>query len=395
MARRIIIVSSIVDSTIRETQRDANIKIFLSLEDLGNYVSRSPLRADTLFFTKDVIPNTTTSLSYLLSLLENPFLKVDNITYITSIGSEEIPTVDFIVKDKNLTNWEVVQIPISRENISGIIDGTLREDKVGTKKRVVFRQPRETYIREQMHRKESLKDSYEDDETYLSDIPDESMPIITPEEIEEDAKVLHIVGKDSHERTAFTLLCAQYLSLSGKVLILEKDVDYHLLTEMVTKLDIRCFKVEVSDFMKDPVKVVDDIRHAKEKLIVVTSIKRVQYNYNYVFSVLYNNLSDKIRVFVKESTYEEVPSTDRFILVFPNTIPSVLETCESIDPAVIDNCKFLSVNMYYSPNIRVNDKNVLSSVVSDILGKDLEVDILNITTLNLNEGDYDMRGVLS
>ena len=60
MAKSIIVVSSYVDSTIREYQTDVTFHLFKTLDELDSYVETSPLRAQEIFLTKEVFPNVNT-----------------------------------------------------------------------------------------------------------------------------------------------------------------------------------------------------------------------------------------------------------------------------------------------------------------------------------------------
>ena len=89
--KSIIVISELVDSTIREYQPDVEFLIFRSIEELSEYIQTTPIRADCLYFTRDTIPDSAlnTNLTFLMSMLDNPFLGVNNIYYLTEDGSPE------------------------------------------------------------------------------------------------------------------------------------------------------------------------------------------------------------------------------------------------------------------------------------------------------------------
>ena len=78
MTKAIITISNYVVS-VQETQKDTKFFMFKSLEELDEYIQHAPIRANTLFFSKDAIPLANTSLNYLVSLLEKVFLRVDSV----------------------------------------------------------------------------------------------------------------------------------------------------------------------------------------------------------------------------------------------------------------------------------------------------------------------------
>ena len=69
MTKAIITISNYVDVSVQETQKDTKFFMFKSLEELDEYIQHAPIRANTLFFSKDAIPLANTSLNYLVSLL--------------------------------------------------------------------------------------------------------------------------------------------------------------------------------------------------------------------------------------------------------------------------------------------------------------------------------------
>lgn len=79
MAKYMVVVSSYIDATIKEQQKDITFYLFKTLEELDEYIQKTPIRADTLFFSRDAIPLANTSLNYLVAILERVFFKVDPI----------------------------------------------------------------------------------------------------------------------------------------------------------------------------------------------------------------------------------------------------------------------------------------------------------------------------
>ena len=128
MAKSVVVVSGYVDTTLREQQKDVNFYIFKTLEELDKFVERTPIRAETLYFSRDTIPLVNTSLNYLVSILEKVFFRVDDVVYITEQGSEEIDSIKFLVQSKSYDNWEIIQGALTREYITGVINGSARSD---------------------------------------------------------------------------------------------------------------------------------------------------------------------------------------------------------------------------------------------------------------------------
>lgn len=397
MAKTIVIVSSLVDSTIREYQADVTFHLFKTLDELDAYVETSPLRASELFLTKEVLPNVNTSLNYFIQMLENPFLKVDKITYITEVDSPEIASVNYIIEQKKYNNWEIVEGHLTREYVAGIINGNLRNEVLNPKRKAVYRMPRETYLKERLKNRDYLEEEYLDDEKQLRGIPDITQVSDTVTDSSRICEIHNVVGNDCDERTAFAFLLAQYMSFSGKTLILERDVRYHRLTEFVTKSGVEgIMLVEVSELLENPVKVIERIRASSSKLIVVGSIEYVEYTYSFILSILYNNLLRDIRYLVQEMDYAEAPTTEHYICAFPATIIGILSMCDGIDPATLNNAQFVGIDMNQLPTLLIGNSQAVKLIMEDVLERpNLPVQLIRIQSLKIGgDSKYDLRSII-
>lgn len=397
MAKSIIVVSSYVDSTIREYQTDVTFHLFKTLDELDSYVETSPLRAQEIFLTKEVFPNVNTSLNYFTQMLENPFLRIDKVTYITEVDSPEIASINYIIDQKKYKNWEIVEGHLTREYVSGIINGTLRNEMINPKRRAVYRVPKDTYLKERLKNKESLEEEYQDDEKQLSDIPNVEFPEFAMSEQKNICEIYKIVGDANDERTVFAFLTAQYLSFAGKVLILESDPDYHRLTEFVTKAQLpSVLLVEVADLLQNPVQTLTRIRQSSSKLIVVGAIQKVPFNYNFILSILYNNLLSDVRYIVQEMGFNEAPTTEPYVAVFPSTMIGILQLAENIDVTTIKNVNFVGMDLNTLPALLVNNSTTVATILKDVLElQDIEIQLIAVNSLKIGgDSTYDLRSII-
>jgi hypothetical protein len=390
----VIVISSYCDSTIREGQLNTDFLLFKTIEDLDGYIEATPVRAVSLFFTREVIPHTNTSLNYLASLLQKPFLKVDTVVYITEKDSQEIDAVKYLIEDKEFTNWEIVEGFLTREYINGIITGSLRNEHFDAKRKAVYRVPRKEYVDDRLSSLSSLEEHYTDDEEYLKDVPPVSLQKLEYGEHAVPCEILHIVGCDCEERTAFVFLAAQYLALSERVLIVEKDVEYHRLGEFATKSGASILRVDIAELLAEPEQTVSMIRNTKERLVCAAPLARVRYSYQFISSLLYSNLYTDVRFFVEEDDFSEAPLTEPIMVVVPTTVIGVLKTCESLDGSYLRNCKFVGVNFGHLNETRVPNSNALDILLSDVLEQRITgTQIVSISSLKIG-GTYDLRSVI-
>ena len=398
MSRSIIVVSALVDATIRDGQPDTTFILKRTLTELAEQVEQTPIRANALYFTQETIPHVNTSLNFLIQLLENPFLKVDKVCYITENGAREIDSVKYIIDEKGYDNWEIIEGALTREYVVGTITGALRTDSFNRKRKALYRVPRNAYVQDRIKDKKALDEPYEDDESYLKDVPPVEVPESTVFESEETARIIHVAGLYGDERTALAFLIAQYLAQEGKTVIVEKDTEWHLLTEFVTKSGVECCQLEVSEFISDPQKVLDRIKTGKETLYVLTSIDRLQYSYSFIVNCVYANLASHIRYLVREDDFNETPPTTTSIIAVPASVIGILQSCEKLEYLQLKYMRFVGVNLQQLPETRILNSKTLNTILSDLLEADVHNStILNIRSLRIggDENFYDLRSIIA
>lgn len=396
MSRTIVVISELIDATIREGQPDTTFIIKHSMAELAEHIETTPIRADYLYFTQDVIPHTNTSLNFLTQMLENPFLKVDKVCYVTEKGAREIESVRYIVAEKKYDNWEIIEGALTREYVTGVITGTLRTDSFNRKRKALYRVPRAAYVQDRIKNSQALEEPYEDDERFLKDVPPVEVPESTIFDSEDVARIVHVAGNYGQERTALAFLLAQYLSQEEKTLIVEKDVEYHMLTEFVTKSGAKCLQMELSEMLEDMQAAVKRIISGTENLVVVTCVDRIQFSYNFICNVLYANLSNHLGFMVREDDMNEVPPTQSCIVAVPSNIIGCLQVAEQVDTHFVSFMKFVGVNLQQLPETQILNSKTIDTVMSDVLEAEIKgSSVVNIFSLKIGGDDtYDLRSIV-
>ena len=396
--KSIVVLSGLVDSTLKEYQKDISFYIFKTLEELDEYVTHTPIRAETLFFTRDAIPQVNTSLNYLVNILDRVFFKVDNVIYITEPDSPELKSIDFLIKDIGVSNWEVITGALTREYVTNVINGSARDDFTNTKRKAVYRVPKDAYVRERSKQSELMEsEKYPDDDEILKEMPNEKIPVYIPPERGSTCQMYDIVGNDIIERTLFSFIIAQYLATKGKTLILERDWEFHTLGECVTKSGVKCGIFYVDDVLTDPLNTIERIRDCREKLVVVLCKRKFQYNYSFVFNLLHSRLLDNFVYAVREDVFGEEPTEGKYTVVFPNTMMGVLSMCKSINMNFIRYTKFIGVHMDTLKELRLPTTDSISAIIEDVLNThDIQnVELVSISSLMMGiESNYDLRSLL-
>lgn len=395
--KTIVIISKLVDATIREYQPDTEFLIFQTPQDFGVYVESDPVRATTLFVTSDMLTNSNSTLTYLKQLVcDNEFVNIDRVLLLMEEDHPARKSAEFIIEEEKLENWEIQTGSMTRAYVTEVINGTYRNEGIHYKRKAVYRVPRADYVKQRLRERDSLNESYADDDNDLADIPDVEVP---PEIVTESVKKLekyYIVGEESDERTAMAFLAAQYLALTGKTIIVEADCEYHTLTEFVTKSGIECQLIEVKDIYESLYGALDIIRKAENKLIVIGAIERTQFSYSFIVNLLYYSLIDDVDHFVVELPFDELPYGRNITAVAPSTIIGMLKMSEQLDKAMLNNIRFVGVNLNQLPEVHVNSGVVMSYVLRDVFScNDILCPVVTITSLRLNGTAYDMGTVLN
>lgn len=395
--KTIVIISKLVDATIKEYHPDAEVLIFQTPQDFGAYVEQDPIRATTLFVTSDMLTNSNSTLAYLRQLVcENEFVNIDTVLLLMEEDCPARKSAEYMIAEEELDNWEIQTGSMSRAYVTEVINGTYRNDSTRYKKKAVYRVPRSDYVKQKLKARDTLDEPYRDDENDLAEIPDVEVPEEVITESEHTLKKYYIVGDDVDERTAFSLLTAQYLSESGKTIIVESDPEYHRLTEFVTKSGIDCYMLEIKDIYRSLTEALTSIRKTDKRLIVVGAIERTQFTYRFITDLLYYSLESDIDNFVVELPFSELPYGRNLTVVAPSTIIGMLRMCEQLDKSMLPLVHFVGVNLNQLPEVHVNSGMVMSYVLRDIFSDNsILCPVVTVTSLRLDGTIYDMGTVLN
>ena len=394
--KTIVIVSGLVDATVKEYQPDVDFRIFKNVEDLSNYLDKNPLRAQTLFVTRDVIGGVNTTFTYLRKLVvDNDYMSVDNVVYLTEENSDELESLNYLIDEFNLSNWEIITGSMTRAFITEVINGTFRGDKMSVKHKAVYRRPRAEYIKSQLKSYDTLDEDYPDDDHDLQDIPDVEVPIEEIPKLTEHLNYVYIAGLDGLERSAFAFVAAQYLALTDKTLLVESDPEYHTITEFATKSGIKATHVQMSMLYEDPDRAFQVIREAENNLVILECIERIDFDYKFICQLLYYNLENEFTYLIQELHIEELATNHVATVTVPSTVLGTLATGELIDKSLIDNINFVGVNINHLPEIHINSGVVMSKLLCDILStNNIECPVVTINSLKLHGSAYDLGKVL-
>lgn len=328
---KLFIIADNIDDSIQVQISSYEINVFRTFTEFESYINLTPVVLDTLVISEHTIPFTGQNMARILMAVNSPFLKLNgNVVYLIGENTD-YDTVNIFLETRNIDNWAVYQGDLSVKFITDIIVGNGRRAHENVNEIVTYRIRTADYIKQQNQLKyEDNGGKYKTDEDLLQGIPD----VDEPEEItlssEHRMITNYIVGDSMMERSLMVFLLAQYLSMKQRVLIIEKDIDYHMLGEIVTKSDIPFTFIEIEDLFKNVTDTIDKIKLANEKLVFVGTKNRLKYDYNFVFDILHSNLKDNFDFMIRECDFEETPYGKYYTVVTPNNIPDLLKCCNSL-----------------------------------------------------------------
>lgn len=332
---KMFLISEDVDESIKSLTSSYDITIFKTFTEFEKYANTTPVVIESLIVSAKDLPFNNSNMTRLINILNSPFMRVTGtVTYLVGYDVK-LETVNTFIEIKELKNWVVYQGNLSVKFIGDIITGAARTSSEGQNEIITYRIRASEYIKQQNQLQyESNDNQYYTDEDLLSDIPDVDEPEdISPAE-DIDTVVNYVVGINTLDRALMTFFLAQYLSLREKTIIVERDVEYHTLTEIVTKSGIDCEFISVDEFLDDIGYAIQKIRSSLKRLIVVGCKNRRNYDYNFLMDIIQSTTEGNVLHVIRECTMEEIPYGQTYTIVVSNTVPEILKCCSLINEEI-------------------------------------------------------------
>lgn len=396
---KMFIVASNIDDSIKSISAVYDISIFPNFLAFEEFINTTPIVLGCIIISERELPFTSTNMARVLDLLSAPFLKLTgNCIYL--IGEQTSrDVVSSFFEDNEITTIIAYQGDLSQRFIGDIVSGAARIADESETEVITYRMRASEYaVAQNIKKYESDEDGYVTDEEALSSIPDIPEPEIQVPSVDILTSIFYVVGKPSYERTLFTWIEAQYLSLNGKVLIIESDVMYHRLTDMVCKSSINFELIDMFEFMVNPTSIINQIKESPAKLIILGCKQRTYYDYDFTFDIIVSNLTGWIDYFIKECDFSQTPYGQFYNVVCADTVPDILECCNSLAYDV-DEDKVVMVGVRTNMQTEVNvSSHEMTDIVQTILEKHkLRAEVVEAKGINL-KGDevvYDVFSIIS
>lgn len=397
---KMFVVSEILDESIKSQTAVFDVRLFKTFVEFESYVEGTPIIINTLVVTSRELPFNNSNMTRLSNVVGSPFLRIDGqVIYVIDKSFDKKVVNKFF--DSNNLGVEVVvyQNDLSLRYVTDIVTGEARDVQENKTYDVVYRVRASEYMKQQSTLSyDTLDKDYITDEDDMAGIPEEEIPEDVIPEATKDLEIKYICGEDREERTAMVFLLSQYLSLSSKTIIIEHDRKYHRLTEFYTKSQLDGLFITVMEIYQNVEEVINRIKNTNKRLIVIGTIERVKYDYNFLFTLLYNNLRGYVDYMIMECDYHELPYNVNVVYVTSNIVPEIIKMATSIKQVVIpEKTKFIGMQMNTLNPCYVNTLEMLS-IISAILQKNgLDGQVLYSGGIKLKEDTviYDIFSIIS
>ncbi len=397
---KMFVVSEILDESIKSQTAVFDVRLFKSFVEFESYVEGTPIIINTLVVTSRELPFNNSNMTRLSNVVGSPFLRIDGqVIYVIDKSFDKKVVNKFF--DSNNLGVEVVvyQNDLSLRYVTDIVTGEARDVQENKTYDVVYRVRASEYMKQQSTLSyDTLDKDYITDEDDMVGVPEEEIPEDVIPEVTKDLEIKYICGEDREERTAMVFLLSQYLSLSSKTIIIEHDRKYHRLTEFYTKSQLDGLFITVMEIYQNVEEVINRIKNTNKRLIVIGTIERVKYDYNFLFTLLYNNLRGYVDYMIMECDYHELPYNVNVVYVTSNIVPEIIKMATSIKQVVIpEKTKFIGMQMNTLNPCYVNTLEMLS-IISAILQKNgLDGQVLYSGGIKLKEDIviYDIFSIIS
>lgn len=368
---KLFIVASNLDESIKQQTVVFDVTLFKTFVDLEKYINNTPCVVNTIVVSEADLSFNNVNMSRLINMLSSPFLKLEGkFVYLISEETNK-DDVDGFIESNEIDRWKIYQGDLSVRFITSIVSGEGRDTEIPEVEIYTYRMRASEYVKyKQQERYEDNQKPYYTDEDILSGIPDVDIPEEVIPSMDLKHKVYYVVGEYGLERTVFSFVLAQYLSLSEKTLIMESDVAFHTLSDMATKSGVKCKFIKIEDLYENPRKVINTIRETTAKLIVIIAVERIKYDYDFLLNLVISNTSGFVLNYIKECDYNDVPYGRTYTIVCRNTVPDVLRCVSSLryDVSPLDAI-FVGMQINEIGDVSITSSE-MQAIVNTLLGKD-------------------------
>ena len=388
-----VIVSALVDSQILSYFPDMDIRLFKTLEDLDAYVADNPLRAEDLIVTQDITKESPNQMFTLLSnICGSTFFRSEQLIYITPPNSREVDMINFLQNEGSLSNVIILQGDLTKEFLVSVIKGEASGKNTKVTRKAVVRRRVSDYKEEASRTTLPDEGTVQTEELKLRDVPEtrefQTKIIDTPI----TGTLIQITGLHSAPRAEFSVLLAQYLANHGKTLLLETDMRYFATSYLLHQAGIDYDDIPLRGFYQDPIGFIERVRVSEHNLVCLTGTSKDINSDIRVYSILntlYSSLKHNIKHFIYMTALQDILPSVQTIICMKNDVLSVLETISNLPVESSSRMDYVAIDRNVS-EIAIHDGHLLSSMVSELINHNVDVEIYSFNSVKLGGEPVDL-----
>ena len=400
-----VVLSTIVDATIKENMPDVDFLLFKTIAENEQYIAQTPIRADIFYFTSETLkPTDTSGLNQLKRIFNNAFFNSKSIQIICP-EDFKVQTIEYINAQLPV-KIEINKGSLQRAFIYTLIEGTIANDAMTEQHVVNLRVNRSQFVELQRKREILAEKTAEEmnllDEKYISDeealqgVPEEDFFLPNIPRSEEPLETINICGIENKERRIFVFLLAQYLALKGKVIFFESDFQYLELSDLIARSALELKKIRLKDLIENTEQILAEIKLTPKNLIFIYSDSREVISYDFIYNLLYINLNGYANYILVERSVTELSEDQKHIIVFPATIPDLIRTIDTLGVTVKRSTRFAALDMFSVEELSKVSEHAMTDIIKTITVSKYvhEVMLFKITSLILGGEVHDLQVLL-
>ena len=396
MRSKVHIIANI-DSSIKASSGIYDISLFHSFLEWTNLIDTNPTIITMMIITSDLVPFTASNMDALFKHLDSSFFTLhDKVIYCVHTDEERLKITEYLINKERNNKVHVVKNDCDFQGILSILNGTGRSANENELHTITYRVRADEYAKAQTAKKYRTSD---DDHYAVDDeeLPEDTGFTYTEPDIPatyEHLKLISLAGEKT-VRSYFSVVLAQYLSLFGKTLIVEKDLEYHTTTNALASIGIAFEYIDYAQFVSDAAGVIRKIKESRNSLVLIGCTQRhPMLSYDFLTMLCLSQLKGYVEYMITECDLSALSSGTGGFIVMENSIPHILEATAEI-PSGVDCSEFQYVVVSTMLNGALAKPHaMIKDLLTEILGVDVEVESYTFNGLVLNKGGLNDLQVL-
>jgi len=384
---RIVLISNSVTQQINSfLPGDINFSMYSNIQDMLVELENTPMRLDKLFITYDILSSKlAVSMRELIQARDSGVLRANYICIITDHLTGEFDSLTFF-RDEDKFDIHTIKGTLTQPFIVSVLKGRTTDEELTDEIVTVKRIPISKY-KPYQNIDDALPVISEAEKLSKLNLNPELLKAVTLN-FEHTTDIVNIYGLSNSMRNEFAIILAQFFTGLGKTLIIDTDVKYYSMSNLLTRSSLKFLRVDAKEFISSPSAVVQKIYESEEQLIAFILSKDYSMTnmmLEHIISTLYHTLNGVLYKIVRTGEMRNLNAHTKSIVVMSNNAPSILETLDFV-PRDVSKTQFIGIDNSLG-EIAIRDKRVLEHMVHVIFNTKEPVDVPIYSIRSLQMGD--------